>query len=85
MELSQTICWLNTKAENGENLKLCRMVIAFSPRYDDFTLRTSLLERMKAYKDKDDQVFLFRPEKNFERNQQICKRLAIQNFLENLH
>lgn len=36
-----------------------------------------VFEGMKAYKDNNDNVFLFRPEKNFQRFNQSCTRLAI--------
>ena len=46
-------------------------------------------EGMKAYKDKDDNIFLFRPEKNFARINKSTKRLAMpaipeEVFLEGL-
>ncbi|EJL68305.1 branched-chain-amino-acid transaminase [Chryseobacterium populi] len=39
---------------------------------------------MKAYKDKDGQVFLFRPEKNFERINKSAKRLAMPEVTEEM-
>jgi branched-chain-amino-acid aminotransferase len=39
---------------------------------------------MKAYKDKDDNVFLFRPDKNFARINKSAKRLAIPEIPENI-
>jgi branched-chain amino acid aminotransferase len=40
-------------------------------------------EGMKAYKDKDGQVF-FRPEKNFERINKSAKRLAMPEVTEEM-
>lgn len=43
-----------------------------------------VFEGMKAYKDLNDNVFLFRPEKNFERFNQSCIRLAIPTIPKNI-
>lgn len=51
--------------------------ISFSPAMMSINYGQACFEGMKAYKDKDDQVFLFRPEKNFERLNKSAKRLAI--------
>lgn len=49
----------------------------FSPAMMGVHYGQACFEGMKAYKDKDDNVFLFRPEKNFERINKSAKRLAI--------
>ncbi len=40
----------------------------------------AVFEGMKAYKDKDDKIWLFRPDQNFERINKSSKRLAIPEF-----
>lgn len=51
--------------------------LPFSPAMMAVNYGQACFEGMKAYKDKDDNVFLFRPEKNFERINKSAKRLAI--------
>ena len=51
--------------------------LAFSPALMAINYGQACFEGMKAYKDKDDQVFLFRPEKNFERINKSAVRLAM--------
>lgn len=51
--------------------------LPFSPAMMAINYGQACFEGMKAYKDKDDNVFLFRPEKNFERINKSAKRLAI--------
>ncbi|MDR2207010.1 MAG: branched-chain amino acid aminotransferase [Flavobacteriaceae bacterium] len=51
--------------------------LPFSPAMMGVNYGQACFEGMKAYKDKDGQVFLFRPEKNFERINKSAKRLAI--------
>lgn len=51
--------------------------LAFSPAMMGVNYGQACFEGMKAYKDKDGQVFLFRPEKNFERINKSAKRLAM--------
>lgn len=51
--------------------------LQFSPANMAFNYGQACFEGMKAYKDKDGQVFLFRPEKNFERINKSAKRLAM--------
>lgn len=51
--------------------------LSFSPANMAFNYGQACFEGMKAYKDKDGQVFLFRPEKNFERINKSAKRLAM--------
>jgi len=43
----------------------------------------AVFEGMKAYKDDNDKVFLFRPEQNFKRINKSSARLAIPEFPEN--
>ncbi|WP_299226711.1 branched-chain amino acid aminotransferase [uncultured Psychroserpens sp.] len=42
----------------------------------------AVFEGMKAYKDEDDNVFLFRPDENFKRINKSASRLAIPKFPE---
>ena len=49
----------------------------FSPAMMGVHYGQACFEGMKAYKDKDDNVFLFRPEKNFARINKSTKRLAM--------
>ena len=51
--------------------------IGFTPAMMGVNYGQACFEGMKAYKDKDGQVFLFRPEKNCERINKSAKRLAI--------
>ncbi|MCB9202624.1 MAG: branched-chain amino acid aminotransferase [Flavobacteriales bacterium] len=44
----------------------------------------AVFEGMKAYKDENDDVFLFRPEKNFHRFNKSCKRLAMPEISEEI-
>lgn len=43
----------------------------------------AVFEGMKAYKDSNGNVFLFRPDQNFERINKSCARLAMPEFPEN--
>ncbi len=43
----------------------------------------AVFEGMKAYKDTNGKVFLFRPDQNFERINKSCARLAMPEFPEN--
>lgn len=43
----------------------------------------AVFEGMKAYKDEDGKIFLFRPEQNFHRINKSASRLAIPEFPEN--
>jgi len=43
----------------------------------------AVFEGMKAYKDTNGNVFLFRPDQNFERINKSCARLAMPEFPEN--
>lgn len=51
--------------------------LEFSPAMMAINYGQACFEGMKAYKDKDDNVFLFRPEKNADRINKSAKRLAI--------
>ena len=51
--------------------------LSFSPANMTFNYGQACFEGMKAYKDKDGNVFLFRPEKNFERINKSATRLAM--------
>ncbi|MGV4414230.1 branched-chain amino acid aminotransferase [Chryseobacterium sp. T1] len=51
--------------------------LPFTPAMMGVNYGQACFEGMKAYKDKEGDVFLFRPEKNFERINKSAKRLAI--------
>ncbi len=52
----------------------------FDPSTKVFHYGQAVFEGMKAFKDNDDQVWLFRPERNFERINKSSKRMAIPEF-----
>ncbi|MFN2262533.1 MAG: branched-chain amino acid aminotransferase [Psychroflexus sp.] len=54
----------------------------FDPSAKVFHYGQAVFEGMKAFKDDNDQVWLFRPERNFERINKSSKRLAIPEFPE---
>ncbi len=56
----------------------------FTPAMMGVNYGQACFEGMKAYKDKDGQVFLFRPEKNFERINKSAKRLAMPEVTEEM-
>lgn len=58
--------------------------IGFTPAMMGVNYGQACFEGMKAYKDKDGQVFLFRPEKNFQRINKSAKRLAIPEISEEI-
>jgi len=58
--------------------------IPFTPAMMGVNYGQACFEGMKAYKDKDGQVFLFRPEKNFERINKSAKRLAMPEVTEEM-
>ncbi len=58
--------------------------LAFSPAMMGVNYGQACFEGMKAYKDKDGEVFLFRPEKNFERINKSAKRLAMPEITEEM-
>lgn len=58
--------------------------LSFSPAMMAINYGQACFEGMKAYKDKDGEVFLFRPDKNFERFNQSAKRLCIPEVTEEM-
>ncbi len=58
--------------------------LPFSPAMMGVNYGQACFEGMKAYKDKDGQVFLFRPEKNLERINKSAKRLAMPEVTEEM-
>ena len=54
--------------------------IEMDPSARVFHYGQAVFEGMKAFKDDDDQVWLFRPQENFERLNKSSKRLAIPEF-----
>lgn len=57
--------------------------ITIDPSAKIFHYGQSIFEGMKAYKDKNDEVFLFRPLENHKRLNMSAKRLAIPEIPEN--
>ena len=58
--------------------------LPFSPAMMGVNYGQACFEGMKAYKDKDGQVFIFRPEKNFARINKSAKRLAMPEVTEEI-
>ena len=58
--------------------------LPFTPAMMGINYGQACFEGMKAYKDKDDQVFLFRPEKNFQRINKSATRLAMPEVTEEM-
>ena len=58
--------------------------LPFSPAMMGVNYGQACFEGMKAYKDKDGQVFIFRPEKNFARINKSAKRLAMPEVTEEM-
>mgnify|MGYP003584949274 FL=1 len=58
--------------------------LPFSPAMMGVNYGQACFEGMKAYKDKDGQVFLFRPEKNFARINKSASRLAMPEVTEEM-
>ncbi|MDO4225040.1 MAG: branched-chain amino acid aminotransferase [Bergeyella zoohelcum] len=56
--------------------------LPFSPANMAFNYGQACFEGMKAYKDKDGEVYLFRPEKNFSRINKSATRLAMPEIPE---
>lgn len=56
----------------------------FSPAMMGVNYGQACFEGMKAYKDKDEQVYLFRPEKNFARINKSAARLAMPEVTEEM-
>lgn len=58
--------------------------LPFSPAMMGINYGQACFEGMKAYKDADGQVFLFRPQKNFERINKSATRLAMPEVTEEM-
>ncbi len=58
--------------------------LPFSPAMMGVNYGQACFEGMKAYKDPNGDVFLFRPEKNFERINKSAKRLAMPEVTEEM-
>lgn len=58
--------------------------LQFSPANMAFNYGQACFEGMKAYKDDNDDVYLFRPEKNAARINKSAKRLAMPEFPEEM-
>ena len=58
--------------------------LSISPAAKVFHYGQAVFEGMKAYKDDNGKVFLFRPQQNFERINKSSKRMAIPEFPEDL-
>ena len=58
--------------------------LTMDPSAKVFHYGQAVFEGMKAYKDADDNLFLFRPEQNLERINKSSKRLAIPEFPKDL-
>lgn len=56
--------------------------ISLEPSARVFHYGQAVFEGMKAYKDKDERIWLFRPDENFRRINRSSKRLAIPEFPE---
>ena len=68
--------WKNAKIIPYQDIKV-------SPSSSVFHYGQAIFEGMKAFKDNNDSVWLFRPFENAKRFNQSCERLAIPNFPEN--
>ncbi len=58
--------------------------LPFTPAMMGLNYGQACFEGMKAYKDSDGEVFLFRPEKNFERINKSASRLAMPQVTEEM-
>lgn len=56
--------------------------LTLEPSARVFHYGQAVFEGMKAYKDKDEQIWMFRPDENFKRINKSSKRLAIPEFPE---
>jgi len=54
------------------------------PSAKDFHYGQAIFEGMKAYKDENDDVWLFRPDENFKRFNKSAKRMAMPEVPENI-
>lgn len=68
--------WKNPKVVPYQPLTL-------DPSARVFHYGQAVFEGMKAYRDDNDQVWLFRPDENFHRINKSCARLAMPEFPEN--
>ena len=59
-------------------------LISIEPSASVLHYGQAIFEGMKAYKDKNDEVWLFRPDQNFERINKSAVRMAIPEFPEEL-
>ncbi len=57
---------------------------SISPASSIFHYGQAVFEGMKAYKDKDNNVWLFRPEENYNRLNKSCKRMCMPEIDRNL-
>jgi len=71
----------NGKWQNPKVMPYQAMTIEPSARV--FHYGQAVFEGMKAYKDENGKVFLFRPDENYRRINKSAKRLAIPEFPEN--
>lgn len=58
--------------------------LEFTPANMTFNYGQACFEGTKAYKDKDGKVFLFRPDKNFERMNKSAERLAMPQITKEM-
>ncbi|WP_185851140.1 branched-chain amino acid aminotransferase [Blattabacterium cuenoti] len=65
--------WKNSKITPFKNIE-------FSPKTLVFHYGQAVFEGMKAYKDHNEEVFLFRPEDNFKRMNKSARRLEMPNI-----
>ncbi len=56
--------------------------MSFDPSSKVFHYGQAVFEGMKAYKDKDGRIWMFRPDENFKRINKSAERLAIPSFPE---
>lgn len=69
--------WKNSIIKPFENINI-------SPKSLVFHYGQAVFEGMKAYKDKNEEVFLFRPEENFKRINRSAKRLEMPYIPESI-
>jgi branched-chain amino acid aminotransferase len=58
--------------------------MSFDPAARVFHYGQAVFEGMKAYKDDNGKIFMFRPDQNFKRINKSCARLAMPEFPEDL-
>ena len=74
--------YINGKWQNPKILPY--QSISIEPSASVFHYGQAIFEGMKAYKDSNDELWLFRPKENFERFNKSSVRLAIPEFPEEL-